>query len=557
MSERGFALPLVLATFLLVGVVGLGALSVVMSDTHGAVAHQLAMQATNVAEAGLNYAAAQLVARAAGATPTDEAYRGEPDDLALPATGGVALGMFSVSVKCAHPRGAMPPACKDDASTAAIDEQDLRVIVSTGFVPGRPGRARRQLEATVRRYVPAPGDAGNPGICGRDGVDLAGGTEITADVGSNGDVVVESSQRGRAAVRGRTLRAPSFAPTIEAASGTSTTGLTGAYSWRVTFLNTQGQESGGSPPTPVVVLTGHRALLTNIPLGDSPIVRRRVYRTLQDSPRGPWFLVGEIQDSSEQDYIDHQPDEALRWRMPGGIGGNVTAARTVLCTKSCVEQIDGYVRSGVREVICPNFLLPLAQPGKDPAPNPIIQSATHQTMRFAALRAGEGEVFTIQTLSTLDAQLHIHVSELRLEQGAALVITGPGSVYFYVSGTFGLSRDAVFGAIDFDGHLVRPSDRLQVFTRARDPSFLETGAASVRLERDNKVSALIFAPNANILIDRASAFSGALYGKYVRISRSTGIFLDPVEGLGSEKSGVRPTPFQYVLRWYDNPNPGP
>jgi Tfp pilus assembly protein PilV len=53
-GERGFALTFVLVTFLLVAVIGLGALSVVMSDLHGAAANTLAMQAFNVAEGGVN-----------------------------------------------------------------------------------------------------------------------------------------------------------------------------------------------------------------------------------------------------------------------------------------------------------------------------------------------------------------------------------------------------------------------------------------------------------------------------------------------------------------------
>ena len=69
------------------------------------------------------------------------------------------------------------------------------------------------------------------------------------------------------------------------------------------------------------------------------------------------------------------------------------------------------------------------------------------------------------------------------------------------------------------------------------------------------VAAVLFAPGANVLIDRARAFRGGLYGRSIKISRSSGIFLDPIEGLGSEKSVVRPSPFQYVLRWYDNPHP--
>jgi len=135
-------------------------------------------------------------------------------------------------------------------------------------------------------------------------------------------------------------------------------------------------------------------------------------------------------------------------------------------------------------------------------------------------------------------------------------MSGAGTVYFHVSGAFTLGEDAVFGGIDFNGHLVTPADRVHVLLSRRDPDFLGTGTASVRWDGNNRVAGQVFAPNANVVIDRAVAFRGALYARYIRISRSTGIFLDPIEGLGSEKSIVRPSPFQYILRWYDNPYPG-
>jgi hypothetical protein len=557
-TEHGFALTFVLVTFMLVAVIGLGALSVVMSDLHGAVANQLAMQSLSAAEAGLNYGVAQLTTRAADATPSDDAYAGESDDLAVPAPIGTPSGTFRVIVRCAYPEGAVPPACQDDPRTVATDEHNLRVITSTGFVPGRPERARRQVEATVQRYTAGHGDLNIYGICGRERVELGQDTSVTADVGSNGDIIVNGAEDGRRTVRLRIPRAPLLTPTVEVTSPEGQeVGLSGTYSWRVTFLNGRGEESGGSPPTPPVFLASQRAHLTNIPTGDTTAERRRIYRSPQDSPRGPWFLVGEIADSDTQEFTDVQPDEVLRIRIPGAINGNLTAAGGVFCSRACGSQVEGRIASGVHDVVCPAFLAPPVRPGTKPAPNPIVQTVTNQTVNWTSLHVGEDEVFTIQTLSTLDAQLHIHLTDVILERGAALAVTGPGTVYLHVSGVFILHRDAMFGVTDFSGQLIRPSDRVQILVGARDPSLLETGAASVRWEGGNRVSALVFAPNANIVVDRAAAVGGALYGKSVRLVQSSGITLDPVEGMGSEKSAVRQTPFQYVTRWYDNPNLNP
>jgi len=205
--------------------------------------------------------------------------------------------------------------------------------------------------------------------------------------------------------------------------------------------------------------------------------------------------------------------------------------------------------------VCPNFLIAPAQPGTEPAPEAIIQTAPVETIRLGALRVRADEGVTIETLSVAEAELHVHLTEILLEQDARLMITGAATVYFHVSGTFVLEEGAVFGVADFDGTLLRPADRVHVLLDSRDPPFDESEVASVRWEGANKVAAVLFAPGANVLIDRVRAFRGGLYGKSIRISRSRGVFLDPIEGLGSEKSMVRPSPFQYVLRWYDNPHP--
>ena len=552
-AESGLVLMLVLVVFLFVELVVVGGLSLVMSDLQGAVAGQLAMQSLSVAEAGVNYGVAQLVERAALAT--DQEYAGEPEDIALPGANGRPLGTFSVTVACVYPRDLQPPACLDDPGTTDVDERDLRLIRSTGFIPARAARARRQIEVTVRRYVPARGDIGVLGICGRDRVELGPDTSLIGDVGSNADVTVDGPKQPQT-VRGRVPRAPSLAPLAEAVAPEGTPGLSGTYTWRVTFVDSRGRESGGSPPTPVLLLTDQHGALTNIPVGGPIIVRRRIYRTAGESPEGPWFLVGEILENTSRELADGQPDGSLRWRIPGAIAGRITAAGDVTCSEECSRQVDGPVQTRVREVVCPNFLVPPSLPGSRPVPETIVQTTAQQTMSWSSLHVDEGEAVTIETLSVPQAQLHIHLSDIVLERGAQLVITGAGTVFFHVSGAFTLGEDAVFGAIDFNGHLVTPADRVHVLLTGQDPDFPATGIASIRWDGDNSVAGVVVAPNVNVAIDRAAAFHGGLFARYIRIRRSSGIFLDPTEGLGSEKSIIRPSPFQYVLRWYDNPYPG-
>jgi hypothetical protein len=551
-AEAGFALTLVLATFMLVAVIGLGALSVVMSDLHGAIANQMAMRALSAAEGGVNHGVAQLAARATLLTPSDERYGGERDDIELTGANGERLGTFHVTVRCAYPAGAVPPACQDNPETLATDERNLRVITSAGFVPQRPGRARREIVATVRRYTVGPGDTGIPGLCGRDRVELGPDVSIVADVGSNGDVILDGTLRPR-----RPL-APSAPMTVEAiAPEGSASGFAGTYTWRMAFVDARGEQSGGGPVTLPVLLANQVGRLTNIPAGDAGVTRRRIYRSLPNAPRGPWFLVAEIADNATQEFVDTMPDEGLRIRMAGTIDGAITAGGKVTCATGCEAQAGGTVASHVRDVICPNFLPPPSQPGARPVETPIIQTALSQTLRWSSLRVEEGEQFTIETLSTLAAEIHIHVTSLVLERGATLAVTGAGTVYFHVSGSFVLGEDAVFGAADLGRRLLAPSDRIQVMVGARDSTAAGLTTASVRFTRHNRVSALVFAPDANIVIDRPDALRGGLYGKTIRLSRAGDVLLDPVEGMSSERVGVRSTPYQYLLRWYDNPNPGP
>ncbi len=554
--ERGFALVFVMITLLVIELIGVEALSIATSNLHGDVASRLAIEATNVAEAGMNHAVAQLVARASMPVPTDETYVGEPSALAVPGPDPEGtIGTFWATVECIYPRAA-PPDCQGDAGPPGIDTRDFRRIISVGF-PGASGRARRQIEATVRRYTTKGVDTPVYGICGRDGVALDHGTTVISDVGSNGDIRVEESSTIR---RWDPVPPVSPATAIHVPAPASTGGLNGIYSWRVTFLDAAGRESGGSPPTPPVAIAGGYGGLTDIPVGDTSITTRRIYRTRANAAvTGPWYLVTELQDNTTRAYTDPQADSALGFRMPGTIAGNVVAGGSVDCSGDCGTHVDGKIRSDVREVVCPAFLPPPCRPGIERVPSVIVQHAFEEHMHWGPLHAAKGDILSISTLSDPHAGLHIHVTDIDLGPGALVVVSGRGTVYFHVSGTVHLADGAVVGVADQDpnGRLITPSDRIQILSCAHDPAYdLEhPETASVRWDQTNRVSAFVFAPGANIVINRVGAFRGGAFGKFVRIGGSTGMVLDPTEGVGSERVGIRPSPFQYMVRWYDNPSP--
>jgi hypothetical protein len=555
--ERGFALTLVMLGLMVIELIGIGVLSLAASDLHGAVSSRLSLQAFNLAEGGLHYATAVLAARATAEDPTDERYAGESRDLQVSAPGGNPLGSIRLDVGCVYPAGAIPPACQDDPGAPGVSASDFRELSAVATIPAWPGRARRELEATVRRYRPRGGDVAPFGVCGRDGVDLDRGTVVTTDVGSNDDIHLGPGS----AIRQLPLRAPSSAPAAIGGSrppGATLPGLSGIYSWRVTFVDERERESSASPPSKPLTLQGEYGHVTDLPAGDRAIVARRLYRTRADQATiGPWLLVAEIRNPEARDYTDPQPDSALGPRAPGTISGRALAGGLVDCAGSCATQVDGPVVARARSVPCPGFLPPPCLTGSDPAPSVIVQERLHDDRRFAALHVGPGEILSILTLGDPLARLHIHVSEVTLERDSLLVVTGAGTVYLHVAGAIRLKEGAVIGGGDDnpESPLIAPADRLQLLSCARDPKFdpAEPSTASVRWDGRNRVAAFVFAPDANMVIDGARIFTGPLFGRRVILGGSLGTVVDPSDGIASERTGVRPTPFQYLTRWYDRP----
>jgi hypothetical protein len=263
--------------------------------------------------------------------------------------------------------------------------------------------------------------------------------------------------------------------------------------------------------------------------------------------------VAELPNRGARTYADSRTDDELGLRIPGPISGGARAAGTVSCAGAC----DGPVRSLVSDAVCPNFLPPPCRPGVEPAPGAIVQSATAQEERWGVLRVARGDLAAIQTLSRPKSHVDIHVTDLVLDPGAKLIVTGPGTVTFHVSGKVLLGAGAVLGPEGDETPRtppVRSGDQIRILSCARDPRYdaANPATASVRWDRDARVSALLFAPYANVAISGATAV-GSLFGREVHIVGSTSLVLDPTGAFTGETSGVRPTPYQYVLRWYDSP----
>lgn len=90
-------------------------------------------------------------------------------------------------------------------------------------------------------------------------------------------------------------------------ANTGTAGaLTGTYTWKITFVAANGEESDGSVASTSVVLSAQQGTLTAIPAGDARTASRNIYR--KGGTLTSYYLVGSIPDNSTTTYSDNQPD---------------------------------------------------------------------------------------------------------------------------------------------------------------------------------------------------------------------------------------------------------
>jgi len=98
--------------------------------------------------------------------------------------------------------------------------------------------------------------------------------------------------------------------TVAAPAGVGT--LTGTYSWKVTFVAANGEESDGSSPTNTSTLSSQYGTLTAIPIGDARTTGRNIYRKGYAANTGLtlYYLVGSLQDNLSTTFLDNVTDIA-------------------------------------------------------------------------------------------------------------------------------------------------------------------------------------------------------------------------------------------------------
>lgn len=92
-------------------------------------------------------------------------------------------------------------------------------------------------------------------------------------------------------------------------AGTGAAGaLSGTYTWKVTFVDNQGEESDASNDSNSVTLVAQQGTLTGIQVGDARTTARNVYR--MGGALTSHYLVGTIQNNITTTYSDNQTDLA-------------------------------------------------------------------------------------------------------------------------------------------------------------------------------------------------------------------------------------------------------
>jgi len=151
-------------------------------------------------------------------------------------------------------------------------------------------------------------------------------------VGSGSYTVVETSDPN-AGIEGDEISSitrvasPSAAPTL-ASSGA---GLTGTYSYVVTFVNAGG-ETGPSPESSTIVLSNQGVNLTGVVVGAAGTTARNIYRkkSAGSNADGTFHLVGTIADNSTTTFSDTVDDATASAGVdaPAGIESGDTVSIT-------------------------------------------------------------------------------------------------------------------------------------------------------------------------------------------------------------------------------------
>lgn len=116
------------------------------------------------------------------------------------------------------------------------------------------------------------------------------------------------------------------APGAASAAAGSAGNPNGAYKYQVTFVNANGETTGGVEFT--ITVASLQVALSSIPLGPTGTTARKIYRTAAAGASGTEKLVAPINDNTTTTYTDNTAD--------GSLGAAIPTTNTATCVSVAV-----------------------------------------------------------------------------------------------------------------------------------------------------------------------------------------------------------------------------
>ncbi|MEM2365637.1 MAG: hypothetical protein ABIM44_04900 [candidate division WOR-3 bacterium] len=121
--------------------------------------------------------------------------------------------------------------------------------------------------------------------------------------------------------------------------------LNGTYYYRITFVTPKGETDAGDISNPVSP-KNQQVYITNIPIGSSKVIARKIYRT-KANPLRPYeahYLVAVINDNTTTTYIDNVPDDQLGPPAPviNTTGGRIFIGNTQIAVATQLPNLTAF-----------------------------------------------------------------------------------------------------------------------------------------------------------------------------------------------------------------------
>jgi len=105
------------------------------------------------------------------------------------------------------------------------------------------------------------------------------------------------------------------APTVAISATTSGNLSAGVYRYRLTFVTATGETEGGLISSAITADATHKkAAISDIPIGGSPVIARKIYRTMADGTN--YLLLTTLNDDTTVTYIDNVANASLGVACP-------------------------------------------------------------------------------------------------------------------------------------------------------------------------------------------------------------------------------------------------